>query len=468
MPMVEIPHNSFPQDRHQYPPLYHYYSFFFGQLVSILGSKIVSFSLIWWIAIQSDSAWYLSLASFLVFGVKVLISPIAGVFADRWDRKIIIFTTDLLQAVCSLLMIALFFFHHAFLWNVLLLMGISSGFAAFQDPTVNAIIPTMVPQKHLSNINSFIYFSTYVMQMLGPILGALLLSRWSIAQILWLDSISFVIAVFPLIFITIPKVSNNNEKTSSPLETLNHPNIPSSPENSNPIKISSMRKFWADFKEGLTIIKAAGILGLTLVFPFSNFLETPKNVLIPLLISDIYQGGPIIFASLMVAAQLTTAFTSLGLSLWKIPDTVPRQKIIVIGLIGIYLGSLLMIVPAQVLPAEKLGLNLIFLIIGVMMMGICSPIINITMMTIIQKLVPPEKLGRVEGVSGALSVSLIPIGTLLTGWIADLIGIRLIIFLSGIIAIAGMIIFYYTTDLSKLDEKLAKKACENTPTRESK
>ena len=96
------------------------------------------------------------------------------------------------------------------------------------------------------------------------------------------------------------------------------------------------------------------------------------------------------------------------------------------------------------------------MIFGGVLMGICSPIINITMVTIVQKLVPPEKLGRVEGVSSALSLSLIPLGTLLTGFFAELIGIRLLILLSGIIAICGMIIFYYGTDLSKIDEKLSK------------
>ncbi len=417
-----------------YPPIFHYYSFFLGQLISILGSEIVRFSLIWWITVETKSSWYLALAAFLVYGVKTIISPIAGVFADRWNRKAIIFTMDLLQALSSLTMISLFIFHQAQIWNVLLLMGVSSGFAAFQDPTVNAIIPVMVPKKNLNRINSLIYFSTYIMRMIGPMIGALLLSKWSITQILWLDCGSFIIAAIPLIFISIPHVAKIESKD----------------------KDKKKRKFWNEFKEGLKIIKIAGILGLTLVFPFSNLLETPKNILIPLLISDIYQGGPLIFAIVLIAAQLTTALTSFTLSIRNIPDKIPRQKIIVFGLIGIFLGSLIMIIPSEIPLGAELGWKVIFLVFGGVLMGICSPIINITMVTIVQKLVPPEKLGRVEGVGSALSLSLIPLETLLSGFFAELLGVRLTILISGIIAICGMIIFYYATDLSNIDDKLSK------------
>jgi DHA3 family macrolide efflux protein-like MFS transporter len=417
----------------EYPPIQHYYSFFLGQLISILGSEIVRFSLIWWIAVESESSWYLSLAAFLVYGVKVLISPIAGVFADRWNRKAIIFITDLLQALISLVMISLFLFEHASLWNILVLMGVSSGFAAFQNPTVNAIIPTMVPQNGLDKINSLNYFTTFVMRLIGPMVGALLISLWDITQILWLDCISFIIAIVPLVFISIPHIA----------KVINSP------------RERKTRQFWNEFKEGLKIIKLAGILGLALMFPFTNLMETPKNILFPLLILNSYQGGPIILATIITAGQLTGALTSLALSIRKIPNKIPRQKIIVYGLIGIFLASLIMIVPSEISPGDLLGWKIIFLVFGAVLMGFCSPVVNITMTTIVQKLVPPEKLGRVEGVSSALSLSLIPLGTLLTGLIAELIGIRAIIFFSALIAIGGILIFYYASDLSRIDENLS-------------
>ncbi|MHA1518993.1 MAG: MFS transporter [Promethearchaeota archaeon] len=448
----------------QYPPILHYYSFFLGQLISILGSGIVSFSLIWWIAVESGSALYLSFASFLVFGTKVIISPIAGVFADRWNRKTIIFTMDLLQALNTLVMIGLFFSQQAQIWNILLLMGIGSGFAAFQDPTVNAIIPVMVPKKNLSRINSLIYFSTFIMRMIGPMIGALLLSLWSINQILWLDCISFVIAAVPLLFISIPHVAKNNQKDGKS-EKSREEGMPEELGMSKESRMSGMsgklKVFKIEFKEGLKIIKIAGILGLTLVFPFSNLLETPKNILTPILFSDIYKSGPIIFAIVIAAAQLTAALTSLTLSFIKIPDKIPRQKIIVFGLIGIFTGSLIMIIPSEVPIGGQLGWKVVFLVSGAILMGFCSPIVNITMQTIVQKLVPPEKLGRVEGVNSALSLSLIPVGTLLTGFISELIGVRPIILYSGIIAICGIIIFYYATDFSNIDEKLSQLELES-------
>ena len=421
-----------------FPPIFHYYSFFSGQLISILGSEIVRFTLIWWITVETASSWYLSLAAFLTYGVKALISPISGVFADRWNRKKIIFIMDLLQSLCSILMIAFFFFNIAEIWNILLLMAISSSFAAFQDPTVNAIIPVMVPKDNLSRINSLIYFSTFIMRMIGPMLGALLLSIWSINQIIWLDFISFIMATIPLIFISIPHLTKIEDN-----ETV-----------INTKKKS--RNFLGEFKEGVKIIKSAGILGITMVFPFTNLLETPKNILMPLLISKTYNTGALIFASIIMTAQMASALTSLTLTLKNIPDKVPRQKIVVLGLIGIFLASLIMIIPEEIQEGTQMGWQLIFLFIGIALMGICSPIVNITVSTVIQKLVPSEKLGRVNGVSSALSLSLMPLGTLFTGYIAENIGIRLIILCSGLIAICGITIFYFTSDLSNIDKNLAK------------
>ena len=85
-----------------------YILFWIGQKSSILGSSIVQFAIIWYITIVTQSAIVLALASLLGFGSQVILTPIAGVYVDRWSRKLIIGIADFLQAVATIVLIGLF------------------------------------------------------------------------------------------------------------------------------------------------------------------------------------------------------------------------------------------------------------------------------------------------------------------------------------------------------------------------
>ena len=81
----------------------------FGQQFSLLGSGIVGFVIAWWITIETQSAIFLSIAVFLIFLPQVIVTPFAGVLADRMNRKTIIFMVDSLQAVLTFVLFLLFF-----------------------------------------------------------------------------------------------------------------------------------------------------------------------------------------------------------------------------------------------------------------------------------------------------------------------------------------------------------------------
>ena len=84
--------------------------FYVGQLVSTLGSSIISFVIIWFITITYADPIFLSITYFFAMGTQVIIGPVAGVFADRWDRKKVMFFADTLIALGTLLYLLLFSF----------------------------------------------------------------------------------------------------------------------------------------------------------------------------------------------------------------------------------------------------------------------------------------------------------------------------------------------------------------------
>jgi len=79
-----------------------------GGLVSLLGSSIAQFVIVWWVTLETGSALYLSIAFFLGFAPTVILGPFAGVLVDRWNRKALIGIVDLLQALATVALIFLF------------------------------------------------------------------------------------------------------------------------------------------------------------------------------------------------------------------------------------------------------------------------------------------------------------------------------------------------------------------------
>ena len=215
----------------------HYLFFWIGQLFSLLGSSVVRFVIIVWISFETLSEIFVALAFFLGALPMVIIPLLFGVYIDRWNRKITIALTDSLQAFITFLMILAFFTGVANYWLIILLNVLRGICQAIHFPTVNAIIPLMVPKKHLSRMNAVNYLFTGVIQVIGPIVGGLLVALLKInpileiEHILWIDIITFGIALIPLLLIRIPSITPN----------LNQPK-----------KVS----FIKDFKSGLKVLKS--------------------------------------------------------------------------------------------------------------------------------------------------------------------------------------------------------------------
>ena len=91
-----------------------YIIFWLGQIISLLGSTIVQFVIIWWITLETGSALYLALASLAGLGPSIVLAPVAGAIVDRTNRKILIGTVDFLQAFVTIGAIVLFWAGHGF------------------------------------------------------------------------------------------------------------------------------------------------------------------------------------------------------------------------------------------------------------------------------------------------------------------------------------------------------------------
>ncbi|MFX1456810.1 MAG: MFS transporter [Promethearchaeota archaeon] len=393
-----------------------YLFFWSGQLFSLMGSLVVQFAITWWITVETGSALYLSIGSFLYFLPMVFLTPIAGVLIDRWDRKKLIATVDSLQSLVTIWIIVLFYSGTADPLGVMLINSLRGVCQAFHMPAVNAIVPTMIPKDKLSRINGVGYLFTSLIQLIGPVIGAVLIAFLSLNLILWIDIFTFAIALIPLLLVRIPNVRNlvqQSERTQT-------------------------KSFRRDFKEGILTIKVIpGMIILLILDMILNFLVAPVNVLLPLYIKDIHLGTALDLAFISM-------FLNGGMILGGLITTIKKKwknktTVYFIGLMFLMgLLSVLGFAPTRA-----------FVVLwgGTGMVGLLLPIINTIYMTIIQTTVPPDKMGRVSSVLQSLSSAIFPIGTIIAGPLAEVIGIRSV-FLYG--SLIGVLVVFLTWRFTKV------------------
>jgi DHA3 family macrolide efflux protein-like MFS transporter len=397
-----------------------YIFFWSGQLFSLLGSMVVYFVITYWIADTYRDPVLAANAAFLAGLMMIIFMPLAGVIADRVNRKELIIVVDSLQAFVTFLLIMFFQFGLVNIWVIFIFLSLRSVCQAFHLPTVNAIIPTMVPKDKLSRINGINYLFTGVVQLFAPFLGAILLMFLSPYTILWVDVITFFIALLPLLMISIPAVNHVADSQ----------------------KMVEKNSFLKEFKLGIKTLRIVpGLIIMTFLSMLLNFLIRPVDSLMALFIIENHGGGPghlalteMIVTGGMIAGALFTSFKKN----WN-----NKIRVIYISIIIALIGYMIFAIAP---PGE-------FVIIGLggAILGFNLPIINSLYQTFVQTAVPADKLGRVTSIDHTLSSAISPLGSILSGPLALLMGIPALFFYGGLIGVICTLGFWSFTGIRHID-----------------
>jgi DHA3 family macrolide efflux protein-like MFS transporter len=394
-----------------------YLFFWSGQLVSLLGSSIVQFVLIWWITLETGSPFFLALAAFLGLVPMVILGPVTGVFADRVNRKVLIFTADFLQALATAVLIVLFWFGMASLWVVLGLLTVRGVFQAFHQPTTNAIIPSMVPADKLSRMNGLNYLFTGAMTLIGPVLAAVLLSFMLIYQVLWIDVATFAVAVVPLLLVRIPSVRSEQVVRDS--------------------------SFKADFKEGFGFIRATrGFLPLLILATMLNFLLTPVSTLMPYFVKFDHLGGVEDLA--LIVASFQGGILAGGLLMTMIKGFKRKMVATAVAIYVVFLGY-------AVVALTPTGFFW-FMAAGGVLMALCIPVANVSTQTIFQTVVPLKMQGRVNAVVMALASAATPAGMILSGVVVQFIQTANFFLICTVLGMLLLTLSWFFTDIKHVDK----------------
>ncbi|MHA1914322.1 MAG: MFS transporter [Promethearchaeota archaeon] len=394
-----------------------YMVFFIGQLFSLLGSLVVFFVIFIWIWDVTGSAIMLSIANFIFLIPTLVIFPFAGVISDRYDRKKIILVSDSLQALFTTIMALFFIFDFTIVWVVFLFLGLRSVCQGFHMPTISAIVPSMIPRDKLSRINGVRFMFLGIVQFIGPAVGATLLFLFPIKYILWIDVITFFIALFPLIKLKAPRIQRDNTE-------------------------EERNSFGREITEGLRIIRTIpGLFVIILLAMLLMLLSQPSMTLAPMFIKSIHGGNDFTLALNNMILQGGMIVGSVVVSIkkhWK-----NKIRTLFIGIMLINIGYLIYAI-------APIGI-FIMIQVGLLIMGLIMPIIDVIVMTVIQTTVPLDKMGRVSSILNLLMMIATPIGAILAGPLSLVMGVSNLYIICAITSIVVTAIPYMSKGIRQID-----------------
>jgi MFS family permease len=355
-----------------------------GQLVSIIGSGMTSFALGVWVYARSGSATEFALISLFAVLPFILISPIAGVLVDRWDRRNAMILSDTIGAFTTLAIGLLYSTGNLTLWWIYLLTCISSMANAFHIPAYTAAITLLVPKEQFGRANGLVQLAHGAGQLISPILAGVLVNWVDLTGVIAIDLLTFTVAVLTLLSVRIP-----------------------TPEVSA-IGLAARGSLLKESRYGWTYIKERpGLLGLLIFLAVSNFLVGTVIVLSTPLVLSFPSASPAVLGTVLSVAGAGMLVGSMVMSAWG----GPKRRIN--GVLGsITLAALCIIVAGLQPSALLLAVTAFFFLFS-------TPFTAASSQAIWQSKVAPDVQGRVFAIRGMIAMSATPIAYLSAGPLAD-------------------------------------------------
>ncbi|ADY57147.1 major facilitator superfamily MFS_1 [Syntrophobotulus glycolicus DSM 8271] len=394
--------------------------FLSSQVISLFGSSLVQCAMSWYITLETQSGTMMTIAMICGFLPMFLISPFAGVWADRYDLKKLIILTDALVAV-STLGLALAFWAGSrdfqLIFAVMAVRGIGQG---IQLPAVNALIPRLVPEDKLMRINSINSSAQSGMMLLSPALAAALMALAPLETIFFIDvaTAAAAIAIFGL-FVHLEK------------------------SGSRPAQETKV-DYFQDLRLGLKYIAHHHIVSRLFMFnAVMMLMAAPVAVLYALQVTRLFGAD----AWRLSAADIGFSVGMLlgGLIMMSWGGFKNRHRTITLGMYIFSAGTVLCGV------IDHFWLYIVLMVA----VGLAMPIFSTPFTVLLQEKVEPEYLGRVFSFMTMLASLAMPLGLLVFGPLADSIGLSELFIITGAVQFITTLFFMLNKPLAEAGRQQA-------------
>lgn len=354
-----------------------------GQLISLLGSGLSGFALGLWALQTSGSVTRFALIALATLAPRIILSPLAGALADRWDRRVTMLGSEVSAASITGWMAVRMMSGSLTVGEIYLAMSAISICSAFQWPAWAASITLLVPKKDFARASGMVQIAQGLAQTLAPAMaGIMVQSKPGVTGILWMDFASYIFAAMALILVRIPR---------PPQDAPN--------ENARRNLIREIAFGWT------WLMNKPGLVGLLLMVSACNFILGAIMVLVaPLVLSF---SSPQVLGTVMTCAGIGMFVGSAVMAASGGPRRRVRGMVVFLAIGGAAL-SLAALPPSPVLIAS-----------GAFVFLLSVPIASGCMQAILQSKVDPAVQGRVFAFSGMAVAAAMPVAYLVSGPLAD-------------------------------------------------
>lgn len=365
-----------------------FYLLVFSQIFSLIGSRISTIAISFWLFEKTGEATPLILVHFFAIIPQLITSNISGLLADRWDRRSVMVIADIGQVIGSLFLLFSFVYHaptDSFpLWQLYLVAFIQAIFSVFQTPALNASVTMLVPDKHRVRANSIMQMQGPLSGLVAPAVAGMTYAFLGVIGSMIIDLLTFIVATVVILLVRIP----------------------------NPPETAAGRALRGSlFKEifgGFTYLYAMRpLFWLVMTFTAVNLLFSAAGIVtLPYLLART-GGDHAAYGVISSLSNLGAVLGGIAIGIWG--GTRPRIHTI---LPAVILGAIMMTLAGMTQSIVLMG-ALYFL------MMFPFPASNAMMMALIQTKVAPDLQGRVFGVLMQLSMLFVPISYLFVGPLVD-------------------------------------------------
>jgi DHA3 family macrolide efflux protein-like MFS transporter len=387
-----------------------FFTIWTGQQLSLIGSQVAQFALIWWLTKTTGSATVLAMASLVGLLPGIVLGPFVGALIDRWNRRIVMLVADTVVALASLWLAYLFWIDALQIWHVYVIMFVRAVGGGFHWPAMDASTSLMVPKEQLTRVAGLNQTVKGALNIIGAPLGALLMELLPLFGVMLVDVGTAAFAIAPLFFVRIPQ--------------------PASADKDEAQKSS----LWTDMGDGLRYIRDwSGLMALIGVALVVKIVLTPAFSLIPLLVSEHFSGDAAQLSLLEAIVGIGFIVGGLVLSVWggfrrKIYTTALGMGALGLGLVALGLA-----------PGGWFWMALA----SVLLIGLSIPLVDGPIMAILQGSVAPEMQGRVFTMMSSLLNLSSPFSLAIAGPVTDWLGITVWYVVAGVLCLlAGSAVFF--------------------------
>uniref|UniRef100_UPI0035A11016 MFS transporter n=2 Tax=Brevibacillus daliensis TaxID=2892995 RepID=UPI0035A11016 len=186
-----------------------------GQLISAIGSGLTSFGLGVYVFEQTGKASAMALVILLAFMPSLLLSPVAGVLVDRYDRRLLMVLGDSLSAIGLIFILICMLSGEAQLWQICVGVTISSFFSSLLDPAYKATVTDLLTEEEYTRASGFVQVAGSAKYLISPIIAGFLLTVSDIKLLLVIDICTFFVTVISTLAVRKGLVSKKYEQAKS-------------------------------------------------------------------------------------------------------------------------------------------------------------------------------------------------------------------------------------------------------------